>query len=241
VRNRVLFVCVLVFCLCGGACQTRSSKPVVVDKLPEISRSRVLTLSQQQLVSLDWHSPNRAGARVKEKWVLAGVGVEFDIYFPSNDPGSISLDFVSSGEGGRGSLVGADINDHEAFALKLTLVSINGQGKPELKQEQKLVAGAVIGPTAMGQLCSYEPVTLGLAASERTVTAKTPVSADKVYQIGFHVHMLNPQEWDRSGSIATLRVEPIEDSTESTEVSLEWRKWKREPGGTWQLQKTYGR
>ena len=209
-RNRVLFVCVLVFWLCGAGCSTRSEKPVVVDEPVKILPSRILTLSEQQLVSLDWHSPNRPGARVKGKRIVAGSAVEFDIYFPNNSPGSCSLNFVSSGEGGISSLVGADIRGYEAFALKLTLISINGQSEPELKQE--LVAGAMIGPTTTGQLCTYEPVTLGLAASEKTVIAKTPVLIDKIYQIGFHVHMLNPQDWDQSGSMVRLRVEPIVDS-----------------------------
>ena len=203
-------MCVLVFWLCGAGCSTRSEKPVVVDEPVKILPSRILTLSEQQLVSLDWHSPNRPGARVKGKRIVAGSAVEFDIYFPNNSPGSCSLNFVSSGEGGISSLVGADIRGYEAFALKLTLISINGQSEPELKQE--LVAGAMIGPTTTGQLCTYEPVTLGLAASEKTVIAKTPVLIDKIYQIGFHVHMLNPQDWDQSGSMVRLRVEPIVDS-----------------------------
>jgi len=209
VRNRVLFVCALVFWLCGAGCNMRSKEPVVVDKPVEIPPSRILTLSEQQLVSLDWHNPNRTGVRVKGKRIVPGPGVEFDISFSSNSPGNRSLDFVSSGKGGRGTLVGTDIRGYEAFALKLTLVSINGQSGPELKQ--KLVAGAVIGPTETGQLCTYEPVTLGFATSEKTVIAKTPVLTDKIYQIGFHVHMLNPEDWDQSGSMMTLRVEPVED------------------------------
>ena len=184
-------------------------KPIVMREPGETPPSRILTLSEQQLLSLDWHSPNRTGALVKAKRVVPGRGVEFDIHFSSNSPGSRSLDFVSSGEGGRGTLVGADVRDYEAFALKLTLVSINGQSEPDLKQ--KLVAGAVIGPTSTGELCSYEPAMLGLAALEKTVTVKTSVSTRKIYQIGFHVHMLNPQDWDRSGSIVTLRVEPVEN------------------------------
>jgi len=211
VKNRVLFVCVLIFWLCGAGCNTHSKNLVVVVKPVEILHSQILTLSEQQLASLDWHSPNRTEVRVKSKRFLgAGPGVEFDIYFVSNSPGSRSLYFVSSGEGGRGTLVGADIRGCEAFVLKFTLVSINRQSEPELKQ--KLVAGAVIGPTAKGRLRTYEPVTLGLAASEETVIAKTSVLTDKIYQIGFHVHMLNPQDWDQSGSMMRLRVEPIEDS-----------------------------
>ncbi len=185
-------------------------KPGVVGMPVEVPPSRILTLSEQQLISLDWHSPIRTRAHVKGKRVVvASPGVEFDIYFPSNSPRSRSLNFVSSGQGGTGTLVGADIRGYEVFALKLTLVSINGQSGPELKQ--KLMAGAVIGPTGKRQLRTYEPVTLGLAASEKTVIAKTPVSTDKIYQIGFHVHMLNPQDWDPSGSMVRLRVEPVEN------------------------------
>ena len=209
-RNRVLLVCMSVFWFCGAGCQKGSNKPVVVVGKPvAIPPSRILTLSDQQLVSLDWHSPNRAGARVKGKRDVAGSGVEFDINFPSNSPGNNSLDFVSSGEGGIGSLVGADIRGYEVFALKFTLVSINGQSEGALKH--KLVAGALIGPSSTGQLRTYEPVMLGLAASEKMVIAKTLVQTDKIYQIGFHVHMLNPQDWDQSGSMITLRVELVEN------------------------------
>jgi len=213
VRNRVLFVCVLVSWLCGVSCQGPSKKQVVASKPVSVPPSRIYTLFWQQLVSLDWHSSNRTGARVVDKRVFAfSPAVEFNIYFPSNSPGSRSLDFVSSGEGGKGTLVGTDIRGYEAFALKMTLVSINGQGGPEMKQ--KLVAGAVIGPTGKRWLRTYEPVTLGMAASEKTVIAKTPVSADKIYQIGFHLNMLNPQDWDQSGSMVKLRIEPVVEQVE---------------------------
>ena len=208
-RNRVLFLCISVLWLCGAGCQKDSNKPIVVDKPITIPTSKILTLSDQQLVFLDWHSPNRAGARVREKRDVAGHGVEFDINFPSNSPGNNSLNFVSSGEGGIGSLIGADIRGYEVFALKFTLVSIDGQSEGALKQ--KLVAGALIGPNSTGQIRKYELVTLGLAASEKTVVAKTLIQTDKIYQIGFHIHMLNPQDWDQSGSMITLRVEPVEN------------------------------
>ncbi len=205
-RNRVLFVRLLVFWLCGAGCNTHSKKPV------ENPPSRILTLPWRQLLSLDWQSPNFADDRVHvtdKRIFMFSPAVEFDIYFPNNSPGNRSLNFVSSGEGGKRSLVGTDIQDYEAFALKFTLVSINGQTEPEMKQ--KLVAGALIGPTNKGQLSTYEPVTLGIAASEKTMVSKTSATADKIYQIGFHVHMLNPQDWDQSGSMVKLQVEPVKD------------------------------
>jgi hypothetical protein len=190
--------------------QTPKRMPAVRAKaLKNIRPGRVLTLSEQQLILLDWNSSNHRGARVKSKKAVAGPGVEFDVHFPSNRPGSCSLSFVSTGTGGRGSLVGTNVRGYDAFALKLTLVSVNGQTQPERKQT--LVAGAVIGPTPEGRLTGYEPVTLSLAASEKTVTAMTPVSTDGIYEVGFHIHVLDYQDWDESGSRIVLRVEPAQD------------------------------
>lgn len=192
-----------------------SKQPIVADKAVESLPGRTLTLDAKHLMLLDYSSLNRRGARVESKRP-AVRGVEFDIYFPSNSPGSCSLSFVSSGTGGRGSLVGADIRAYEAFALKMTLVSINGRSDRELKH--KLVAGAVIGPTAEGRLTSYEPVKMSMAPAEKTVTAVTVVSAEKVYEIGFHVHVdhENYKAWDAAGSRVVLRVEPAEGGESGT-------------------------
>lgn len=183
-----------------------SKTPVVADRPVASLPGRTLTLESEQLMQLDWSTINRRGAKVENRRAVSGQGVEFSIYFPDNSPGSCALSFVSTGTGGRGALVGTDIRAYEAFALKLTLVSVNGRSDPEMKQ--KLVAGAVIGPTPTGRLTSYEPVTLSFAASEKTVTAITPVSAEKVYEIGFHIHVEDHQVWDAGGSRVVLRVEP---------------------------------
>jgi hypothetical protein len=217
-RHKILLICVLAFCLCGVGCVTKSKEPVEeIRPLVVIPASGILTLSEEQLLLLDWNVAYSMGAHVKDKRIITGRGVEFDIFFPSNSPDSRSLDVVSSGEGGRGSLVGAVISGCEGFALKLTLVSINGESDPDMKQ--KLVAGAVIGPTSKGQLSTYEPVTLGLSATDKTKVAETSVSAEKIYQIGFHVHMQNPQEWDSSASIVRLMVEPVIQDVDVNDVT----------------------
>lgn len=208
-KNRIPFVFVSVFSLCVAGCGGGSEKPIVVAKPAEIPPSRVMTLSQEQLLALDWHSPHQRGARVMNKRPV-GTSVEFDIDFPSNSPGDTSLDFLSTGEGGRGALVGGDISGFEAFALRLTLLSINGHSEPEMKQ--KLVAGAVIGPTAAGLVRTYEPVTLSMAPSEKKVTARTPSRVDNIRTIGFHIHVPDPQDWDRTGSKVILRIEPVQDA-----------------------------
>ena len=141
-KNKVLFVFVSVLLLWVAGCGGGKAKPIPVAKPDQIPPSRVMTLSQEQLLSLDWHSLGRRGARVIEK-KPAGTGVEFVIDFPSNDPGNRSLEFVSGGEGGKGDLAGGDTSGFKAFALKFTLVSINGHSESDMKQA--LVAGAVIG------------------------------------------------------------------------------------------------
>ncbi len=217
-RNKVLLICVLAFFLCGAGCTKHSEGPVKEMVEPvEIPSSHFLTLSEEQLLFLDWHLAYRSGAYVKEKRIVPVSAVEFDIYFPSNNPDCRSLDIISSGEGGIGSLVGIDIRGYETYALKFTLVSINGQNEPDMKQ--KLIAGALIGPTDEGRLSTYEPVILGFADSEKRVIAKTPVTADKIYQIGFHVHMLNPQDWDSSGSIMRFRVEPVAEEVDVNDIA----------------------
>ncbi|MBC8468977.1 MAG: hypothetical protein H8D56_05850 [Planctomycetes bacterium] len=215
-RNKLLMF-MLAFCLCAADCTTYSKKAIEEVEPVEFPAGPVLTLSEDQLFFLDWHIAYSGGAHVKEKRIVPGPGVEFDIYFPSNSPDSRSLDIVSSGEGGRGNLVGADIRNYETFGLKLTLVSVNGQSEPDMKQ--RIVAGAVIGPTVKGRLCTYEPVILGFADSEKMAIAKTSVSADKIYQIGFHVHMQNPQDWDQSGSIMRLRIEPYVEDVDVNDIA----------------------
>ena len=61
-------------------------------------------------------------------------------------------------------------------------------------------------------LSSCEPFTLGMGDEEKSVTAKTPVYTNKIYQIGFHVHKLNPADWAPGGSIVTVLIEPAEDA-----------------------------
>lgn len=197
------------FCLVFCGCDDSSKKPVELPAPPEIPPSKTLTLSQQQLVYLDWHSLNRAKAQVTNKRIVPGPGVEFDIYFPGNGPDCRSLQFVSSGEGGRGVLAGADVRGYVTFALSFTLVSVNGKTEPN--EKEKIEVGALIGPTATGELGDFKLVKLSLLPSENSKVAKTPMWANKIYQIGFYVRLLEPEKWNPIGSEIVLRIEPVED------------------------------
>lgn len=181
--------------------------------------SKTLTLPKDQLLALDWHSPHRRGGRIENKRSVAGSGVEFDIYFPSNHPSDNEVTYVSSGEGGLGTLAGSNIEGYERFALKFTLVSINGKtGAPEIGK--KLILGALIGPTSTGRLRTYQPVTLSLDGTEKTAVSTTNIRTKKIYQIGFHAIMKNPSEWTDSPALVRLRVEPVDNAGKVPEMIL---------------------
>lgn len=203
-KGKLLFLVLSVSMVCFVGCKEKE-EIVLVAKPDQIPPSRMMTLSQEQLLLLDWHSPHRRGARVMGA-TASGGGVEFDIDFPTNDAGNVALNFVSSGEGGRSDLVGGDISGFRSFALKLTLVSVDGKSDPQMKQ--KLEAGAVIGPTAGGLVYEYAPFPLSMEASEKTVIAQTPIRSDNIRTIGFHIHAVNPEEWSPIDSEVKLLVEP---------------------------------
>ncbi|MHC4165917.1 MAG: hypothetical protein ACYSWQ_03055, partial [Planctomycetota bacterium] len=123
--------------------------------------------------------------------------------FPSNEPGNRSIDYVSSGAGGRGSLIGFDVREYESFALSFTLVSIDGATGSDMTCE--LAVGAVIGPTAEGELSGYTPVTLGHAVGRTTAISRTPVGSGSIHEIG--------EDWSPSGSMVTIRVEPVQNAS----------------------------
>ena len=212
--NKNIFIrpFIVVFCLVFCGCEKSSKHSPESPAPPPIPSSRTLTLSQQQLVFLDWHSPNRTKARVMGKRVVSGQGVEFDIYFPGNVPDCTTIHYVSSGQGGRGALIGADVKGYEKFALAFTLVSINGQTEPntEPNDKKKVEIGALIGPTPTGGLSDYKPVILSL--SEKSKVAVTPMRTNNIYQIGFYIRLLEPQNWSPTGSEMVLRIEPVENA-----------------------------
>jgi len=86
----------------------------------------MLTLSQQQLVYLDWHSPGQAKARVTEKELSRRQAWNSTFISPATPPIAIRYDMFPAG-GRQGSAGGLRRSRLETFALSFTLVSINGQ------------------------------------------------------------------------------------------------------------------
>lgn len=209
-RDSILLYSLILVLLAAGCQEQDGPGGVVVTEPVRIVPSGEITLSSDQLMTLDqgWWSPSRPKV-VRQR--PAGAGVLFDIQFPGNEPGHQSLKYVSTGARGRMALVGLDVGPYEAFSLKFTLVAINGAIGAQLPQ--KLVVGAVIGPTKDGKISRYEPLELSSDPQKITGIARTPVGLANVREVGIHVHMANPEVWDPNGTIVTLRVEPADRAT----------------------------
>jgi hypothetical protein len=213
-KNIAIPMCGLIIALIGGNCQRNGHNTTVAEVLPsQAQTSQTLTLSGNQLIFLDWDGGISSGARVVRKRLVPYSGVEFDIHFPSNGPGYNSIDYVSSGAGGQGTLVGFDVSEYKVFSLRFTLVSIDGATGSDMTQE--LVVGAVIGPTAEGRLSGYTPVTISFASRRTTAVSTIPIfGVSNIYQIGIHAHMAKPENWNPSGSMVTIRVDPVDKNEE---------------------------
>lgn len=205
-KNGFLIVCALLGAFLWIGCEP--TRPIVYEYIP-VHPSKTLTLPADQLVQLDWHSPHRRGGRI-ENIRPVGDGVEFDIDFPSNNPGDNEVTYVSSGEGGLGLLVGMNVSGYETFTLKFTLVSINGTAAaPEL--DKQITVGAVIGPTA-GRIRDCDRQILSLNGAERSAVSSTVMRTTELYQIGFYAGMKNPKAWSEKPTKLTLRIEPVENA-----------------------------
>ena len=213
-KNVAIAICGLIIALIGGNCQRNDHNTIVAEVLPSHTQtSQTLTLSGNQLLFLDWDGGIPIGARVARKRLVPDSGVEFDINFPSNEPGYNTIDYVSSGAGGQGTLVGFDVSEYKVFSLRFTLVCIDGVAGSDMTQE--LVVGALIGPTAEGGLSGYTPVALSFASGRTTAVSTIPIlGVSNIYQIGIHAHMAKPENWNSSGCTVTVRVGPVDQNEE---------------------------
>jgi len=234
-RTSVTVAVLSVLILLAGGCEepARQASTVASD-VPALaanpSASGTLTLSVAQLASLDWSRPAASRPRVVARRVVEGVGVDFDIQFPGNRPGSRAIDYLSSGSGGRGAMVGLNVAGYEAFALKFTLLSVDGATGSAIPHE--VVVGALFGPTGDGRIFGYEPLSLSFGSKSKTGIAETPLASEKIHQIGVHVHMANPDLWSPHRTMLTLRVEPISGAAvlDTTPVVQETLRRESRPG-----------
>ncbi|OHB67450.1 MAG: hypothetical protein A2Y77_02590 [Planctomycetes bacterium RBG_13_62_9] len=192
----------LVVCGCG---QSERREPSVTKQIVPPAASTTVTLSADRLMFLNWGGLDLGCPTVLDKRAV-DAGVEFDIRFPGTDIRARSIDYVSSRSGGQRTLVGLDVGRYKAFALKFTLVSVNGRSDPNLAQA--IAVGALIGPAGDGRLSACEPLVLGFSPGRTTGVASTGMHTAKTRTIGIRAHLANPQVWAAEGSVVTLRVEP---------------------------------
>jgi hypothetical protein len=163
------------------------------------------TLSDEDLMALDVYrhenrEPNDPNApSVTAKRDIAGPGVEFDIYFPPENKNktNIGLEYLSSEYRGKGSLAGIDVNGFNAFALKFTLVAVDG--KSGVNEGGALMVGAVFDG-------AYKPECIDFRHADDAVCT-TRISSNKISQIGFDVHKFTPAGWNPQGNTVTIRME----------------------------------
>lgn len=137
---------------------------------------------------------------IVEKRDIPGPGVEFDIYFPGTTPGERSFQCVATKNEPNNPLFASDVRVFDAFALKFTLLAVDGDPSPSYKG--RLVVGALINGSYRPECVTLDP------ADTNTAVSRTRVGRDDMSSIGITMHMLSAEGWDPNGTTITLLVEP---------------------------------
>ena len=176
---------------------------VLLELMTPKASAKKLTLSDEGLMALDeysWRSPGLK-ATILEKRDIEGSGVEFDIYFPSNKHPDNSIYYVFSKQKLKDVFQGIDVASYDAFELKFTLISVDGNDSPD--SGGNLVVGAHMNG-------AYKPESISLSESEpRSPISTTRIDTDRISLAGFTAHMLTPRGWDPNGTAVTLLIEPV--------------------------------
>lgn len=166
--------------------------------------ARTFTLSDADLMSLDVYQDSNPekdsnAPSITAKRDIPGPGVEFDIHFPPDNKSknNHSLTYVSCNNRGQGALVGIDINDFDAFALKFTLISVDGRN--DVDAGGMLMVGAFLNG-------AYRPECISFKQGDETISI-TADNAKKISIIGFEANKFTPDGWNPQGNTVTIRVE----------------------------------
>jgi len=171
---------------------------------------RMFTLSDEDLMALDVYQDSNPKydpnvPKIVAKRDISGPGVEFDIYFPPTNnkrKDNYVLTYVSCDNRGEGTLVGIDVNDFDAFALKFTLIAIDG--KNDIDAGGTLIVGALVNS---GYSHGFQSEYISFAKGNEAISI-TKTDAEKTSIIGFIVYKLpSPDGWSPQGNMVTIRVE----------------------------------
>ncbi len=176
-----------------------------------------LTLSDEGLMALDEYSSYISGlkATILEKRDIEGSGVEFDIYFPGNKRPDNSIYYVFSEQKLKEVFQGIDVASYDAFELKFTLISVDGNDSPD--SGGNLIVGAKING-------AYRPEAISLSESKpRSSISTTRIDTDRISNVGFTAHMLTQQGWDPNGTAVTLLIEPVLNAVSMPQAKVDVR------------------
>jgi hypothetical protein len=163
---------------------------------------RMFTLSDDELMSIDVYQnsdPNNDpnAPFITAKRDISGPGVEFDIYFPPDNRHNNVMEYVSCKNRGKGTLVDIDVNDFDAFALRFTLIAVDGKSD--------INAGGLLGVGALVD-GAYRPECISFAKGDEVISI-TRNHVKKTSVIGFEVSKAIPDGWNPKGNTVTIRVE----------------------------------
>jgi hypothetical protein len=169
---------------------------------------RIFTLSDEDIMSLDVYENSNPKYDPNVPKIVAqrdvpGPGVEFDIYFPpdNSQKSNYCMTYVSCSNRGTGALVGIDVNNFDAFALKFTLVSIDKRN--DSGAGGTLVVGALVNA---GYSHAFRPEYLSFDTGGEAISV-TKTDAKKISIIGFTVYKASPEGWGPKGNTVTIRIE----------------------------------
>jgi predicted outer membrane repeat protein len=154
-----------------------------------------------------------ATASIISKRDIPGPGIEYKIHFPGTKESESTLSMVCNNLcGSKDPIVGVNVGKYDHFALKFTLISIDGKTTSEAGG--RLCVGAEVG--CDGRHGGFRPMLIGfgenLEPNDISATSLSRISlsgeGEILSNIGFIAYIDEPNGWDPNGSTIKLLVEP---------------------------------
>jgi hypothetical protein len=168
------------------------------------------TLSESAMMSLDYNNSASFGMPLTSSILtnqdIPRIGVQYTIRFVSTNLLTSTFFHLSDSRHGAGTLAGADVSAYKKFALKFTLIAIDGS----TSASNALVVGAMVGPSG-GYPNAFRPEVIGLTGSyPPSATSVTTSDPGIIRVIGFTVYPIPSPAWVAGPHDITLLVQPAD-------------------------------
>jgi hypothetical protein len=190
---------------------------VLAAVLPAIADD--FTLSDKEILDLDYGNSGYyvppLTATVLSKNHIPDTGVQFTIHFAGTNSHDATIFRLSDRTHGAGTLAGVYIGIHTNFALKFTLISVDGATSGN---NNVLAVGAVVGPFH-GTSNGFRPELISLSSPDAaSATSVTISDAGTINVLGFTAYQLPGAPWPPGPHTIKLLVEPARDATTLGEI-----------------------